>query len=140
MSLFENGPKAPFVVVPPPSYKPLSRACRGPSVTSLCRGPLCTRVFNRLVSGRVCRKTPRLCYKPCRQKVARACYKPDAFGPQPHVLHRRRWGNLYASKVPSLGFRGGGGPCTRLQHSCAALQTEKKSTENLMTGGACCSW
>ena len=34
----------------------------------------------RLVAGRVCRKTPRFCYKPCRKKATRACYKPGILG------------------------------------------------------------
>ena len=44
-----------------------------------------TVVFSRLVAGRVCRKTLRFCYKPCRKKAAGACYKPDVFEAPPYI-------------------------------------------------------
>ena len=66
-----------------PFYKPLSQACRGPSVTNLRRGPLCTILRSSM--GRVCHTTPRFCYKPCRKIASRTCYKPDVFGLQPYA-------------------------------------------------------
>ena len=67
----------------PPS---VTNLCRGPSVTNPCRGPLKSSVvFNRLVAGRVCRRTPRFCCKPWRKKAARACYKLDVFETLPYM-------------------------------------------------------
>ena len=30
---------------------------------------------------------PRFCYKPCRKNAAQACYKPEVFGPLPHLSY-----------------------------------------------------
>ena len=63
--------------------RPVTNLCCGLAVTNLFNGPLgSTAVFNRLLAGRVCRKTP--CYKPFGTKAVQACYKPDVFGPQPN--------------------------------------------------------
>ena len=52
---------------PPLCYKPLSRAL---CYKLLSRASVySTAVFNRLVAGRVCRKTPRFCCKPCYKKA-----------------------------------------------------------------------
>ena len=71
---------------PPPPF--VTYLCRGPSVTNPCRGPLC-RVLQSAIGlsqgGFVAGPPPRFCYKPCRKKAARACYKPDVFEALPHM-------------------------------------------------------
>ena len=59
--------------------------CRGapPCYKTLVAGPL----LQTIVAG-LCRRegSPRFCYKPCRKKAARACYKPNGFEPLPQYV------------------------------------------------------
>ena len=71
-----------FVTVPPPL---LQTFVAGPLLQTLVAG-LCVEYCSL---HKACRReglsqNPRFCYKPCRKKAARACYKPDVFEALPY--------------------------------------------------------
>ena len=127
--LFGSTSKEGFVAVPPLLLQTL---VAGPLLQNLVAGLSVEYVvFNRHVAGSACRKTHRFCYKPCRKKAARACYKPDGFEALPYVYiyvytRTHSFFSLLVLKVQAFQHTPAGFECRNFEDATRCLRSGRR--------------